>query len=197
MAGVGRRTLYRKSVTDDYLNSTPEPGDNEEIALVQAPRGSNIIEVNFLFYVFIYYILHCICLPTELSDMVAPIHFLGRAVKLHNYCSRQSRCSSDVCMLTPHKSTTVSQEYGSMLWCQKSIAQTTHERTAPGVCRSRHSPICYLVPFFAPENDGVSGLFPGGAFAVIYHHRLPLSHRCVTHERTTVSSQQRPPDFVF
>lgn len=45
MAGVGRRTLYRKSVTDDYLNSTPEPGDNEEIVLVRAPRGSNIIEV--------------------------------------------------------------------------------------------------------------------------------------------------------
>lgn len=45
MAGVGRRTLYRKSVTDDYLNSTPEPGENEEIALAQAPRGSNIIEV--------------------------------------------------------------------------------------------------------------------------------------------------------
>lgn len=48
MAGVGRRTLYRKSVTDDYLNSTPEPGENEEIALAQAPRGSNIIEVGFL-----------------------------------------------------------------------------------------------------------------------------------------------------
>ncbi|CAN0003942.1 unnamed protein product, partial [Hapterophycus canaliculatus] len=46
MAGVGRRTLYRKSVTDDYLNSTPEPGENEEIALAQAPRGSNIIEVS-------------------------------------------------------------------------------------------------------------------------------------------------------
>lgn len=45
MAGVGRRTLYRKSVTDDYLNSTPEPGENEEIVLVRAPRGSNIIEV--------------------------------------------------------------------------------------------------------------------------------------------------------
>eukprot|EP00752_Nemacystus_decipiens_P010535 g9381.t1 len=45
MAGVGRRTLYRKSVTDDYLNSTPEPGENEEIALAQAPRGSNIIEI--------------------------------------------------------------------------------------------------------------------------------------------------------
>ncbi|CAN0591654.1 unnamed protein product, partial [Ectocarpus sp. 12 AP-2014] len=36
---------YRKSVTDDYLNSTPEPGENEEIALAQAPRGSNIIEI--------------------------------------------------------------------------------------------------------------------------------------------------------
>ncbi|CBJ25456.1 conserved unknown protein [Ectocarpus siliculosus] len=45
MAGVGRRTLYRKSVTDDYLNSTPEPGENEEIVLAQAPRGSNIIEI--------------------------------------------------------------------------------------------------------------------------------------------------------
>lgn len=45
MSGVGRRTLYRKSVTEEYLNSTPEPGENEEIALVQAPRGSNIIEV--------------------------------------------------------------------------------------------------------------------------------------------------------
>eukprot|EP00903_Cladosiphon_okamuranus_P020028 g18396.t1 len=45
MAGVGRRTLYRKSVTDDYLNSTPEPRENEEIALAQAPRGSNIIEI--------------------------------------------------------------------------------------------------------------------------------------------------------
>lgn len=47
MAGVGRRTLYRKSVTDEYLNSTPEPGENEEISLVQAPRGSNIIEVSY------------------------------------------------------------------------------------------------------------------------------------------------------
>ncbi|CAM9377175.1 unnamed protein product [Choristocarpus tenellus] len=45
MAGLGRRTLYRKSVTDNYLNSLPEPGDDEEIALVQAPRGSNIIEI--------------------------------------------------------------------------------------------------------------------------------------------------------
>lgn len=49
MAGVGRRTLYRKSVTDEYLNSSPEPGENEEIALAQAPRGSNIIEVGVLF----------------------------------------------------------------------------------------------------------------------------------------------------
>ncbi|CAM9697192.1 unnamed protein product [Discosporangium mesarthrocarpum] len=46
MAGLGRRTLYRKSVTDNYLNSFPEPGENEEIALVQAPRGSNIIEAS-------------------------------------------------------------------------------------------------------------------------------------------------------
>lgn len=52
MAGVGRRTLYRKSVTDDYLNSTPEPGENEEIALAQAPRGSNIIEVSFRLFGF-------------------------------------------------------------------------------------------------------------------------------------------------
>lgn len=47
MSGVGRRTLYRKSVTEEYLNSTPEPRENEEVALVQAPRGSNIIEVRF------------------------------------------------------------------------------------------------------------------------------------------------------
>jgi probable RNA-binding protein EIF1AD len=45
MAGLGRRSLYRKSVTDDYLNGLPEPEEGQFVAKAGASRGGNVIEV--------------------------------------------------------------------------------------------------------------------------------------------------------
>lgn len=45
MSGAGRKTQYRKSVTDDFLHSDPVPGENEFIMEVVESRGSNIFEV--------------------------------------------------------------------------------------------------------------------------------------------------------
>jgi probable RNA-binding protein EIF1AD len=41
MSGLGRRTHYRKHLTDSVLNDLPEPGPNERIAKVLSTRGSN------------------------------------------------------------------------------------------------------------------------------------------------------------
>ena len=45
MSGAGRKGAYRKGVTDEVINGTPVPNDNEFVAQVKAPRGGNVIEV--------------------------------------------------------------------------------------------------------------------------------------------------------
>jgi probable RNA-binding protein EIF1AD len=45
MSGAGRKSLYRKSVTTEYLSGFPEPEVGDYIALVKASRGTNIFEV--------------------------------------------------------------------------------------------------------------------------------------------------------
>mmetsp|Transcript_16932 Transcript_16932/g.19492 ORF Transcript_16932/g.19492 Transcript_16932/m.19492 type:complete len:533 (+) Transcript_16932:173-1771(+) len=45
MAGLGRRSHYRKHLTDSVLNDFPEPKDNELIVKVVATRGSNQFDI--------------------------------------------------------------------------------------------------------------------------------------------------------
>ena len=47
MAGCGRKSAYRKAVTEEVLSGFPEPdvAAGELVARVEAPRGGNIIEV--------------------------------------------------------------------------------------------------------------------------------------------------------
>ena len=45
MAGIGRRTHYRKYLTDSVLNDLPVPEDDERIAKVVATRGGNQFEI--------------------------------------------------------------------------------------------------------------------------------------------------------
>jgi probable RNA-binding protein EIF1AD len=45
MAGVGRRTHYRKHLTDSVLNDFPVPKETERIAKVVATRGGNHFEI--------------------------------------------------------------------------------------------------------------------------------------------------------
>jgi probable RNA-binding protein EIF1AD len=45
MAGLGRRTHYRKHLTDAVLNNLPEPKDHERIAKVVATRGGNQFDI--------------------------------------------------------------------------------------------------------------------------------------------------------
>ena len=45
MAGLGRRSHYRKHLTDSVLNDLPEPTENERIAKVVGTRGSNQFEL--------------------------------------------------------------------------------------------------------------------------------------------------------
>jgi probable RNA-binding protein EIF1AD len=45
MAGLGRRSHYRKHITDTVLNTCPEPGEAERIAKVVGTRGSNQFEI--------------------------------------------------------------------------------------------------------------------------------------------------------
>jgi probable RNA-binding protein EIF1AD len=45
MAGLGRRSHYRKHLTDAVLNDLPEPQDGECIAKVVATRGGNQFDV--------------------------------------------------------------------------------------------------------------------------------------------------------
>jgi len=47
MSGAGRKTGYRKGVTDKYLNDLPLPNEeeNEFIAQISGSRGSNVFEV--------------------------------------------------------------------------------------------------------------------------------------------------------
>jgi probable RNA-binding protein EIF1AD len=45
MAGLGRRTHYRKHLTDSVLNDLPEPKDDERIAKVVSTRGLNQFDI--------------------------------------------------------------------------------------------------------------------------------------------------------
>jgi len=45
MAGAGRKSGYRKHLTDQVLNDFPVPGKDERIAQVVATRGGNQFEV--------------------------------------------------------------------------------------------------------------------------------------------------------
>ena len=45
MSGSGRKSSYRKTVTDQVLYGDPEPKDDEEIVKVKALRGSNLFQV--------------------------------------------------------------------------------------------------------------------------------------------------------
>ena len=45
MAGVKRRSKYRKNVQDQVLHAFPEPQENEAIVKVTGNRGSNLFEV--------------------------------------------------------------------------------------------------------------------------------------------------------
>lgn len=47
MSGTGRKSAYRKSVTEEVLNSFPEPdlGAGERVARVVQSRGGNILQV--------------------------------------------------------------------------------------------------------------------------------------------------------
>jgi len=45
MAGLGRRTHYRKHLTDSVLNDLPEPSEHEQIARVVATRGGNQFDI--------------------------------------------------------------------------------------------------------------------------------------------------------
>jgi hypothetical protein len=47
MSGSGRKSAYRKGVTDSFLNDFPEPEDGKTmVARVRASRGTNIFEVS-------------------------------------------------------------------------------------------------------------------------------------------------------
>jgi probable RNA-binding protein EIF1AD len=45
MSGLGRRTHYRKHLTDSIIYDFPEPGENECVAKVVATRGSNQFDI--------------------------------------------------------------------------------------------------------------------------------------------------------
>lgn len=45
MAGLGRRTHYRKHLTDEVMFGTPEPQINDKIAKIVSTRGSNQFDV--------------------------------------------------------------------------------------------------------------------------------------------------------
>lgn len=45
MAGVKRRSNYRKTVTDDVLYGVPELDNGRQVAIIQKSQGSNLLEV--------------------------------------------------------------------------------------------------------------------------------------------------------
>lgn len=45
MAGLGRRSQYRKHLTDSVIHDLPEPGENQCIAKVVATRGGNQFDI--------------------------------------------------------------------------------------------------------------------------------------------------------
>lgn len=45
MSGLGRRSQYRKHLTDSVLHELPEPSETEEIAKIVASRGGNQFDI--------------------------------------------------------------------------------------------------------------------------------------------------------
>ena len=56
MAGCGRRSQYRKHLTNSVIHGLPEPGENQVIAKVMATRGGNQFDI---------------CTPTNLDPQLA------------------------------------------------------------------------------------------------------------------------------
>ena len=66
MAGLSRRTHYRKHVTDSVLHDLPEPGVEESIAVVVNTRGSNQFDIRLPHLSEI----HLAILPTKFRKLV-------------------------------------------------------------------------------------------------------------------------------
>lgn len=45
MSGIGRKSSYRKGVTQQYSSSLPLPDENNLVVRVTASRGSNIFDI--------------------------------------------------------------------------------------------------------------------------------------------------------
>ena len=55
MSGSGRKSHYRKSVTDQFLNGFPLPTENEKVVRTLNSRGTNIFEVSTTLSSFLGY----------------------------------------------------------------------------------------------------------------------------------------------
>jgi hypothetical protein len=60
MSGSGRKTHYRKSVTEEFLNGLPVPEENEVICRNHSSRGTNIFEVK------IYNTVKAVCVAIDI-----------------------------------------------------------------------------------------------------------------------------------
>ena len=49
MSGSGRKSHYRKNITEKFLNSMPVPEEGEDIVKVHGSRGTNIFEVMIIY----------------------------------------------------------------------------------------------------------------------------------------------------
>ena len=66
MAGLGRRTHYRKHLTDSVLNDLPEPSEREQIARVVSTRGGNHFDICLAHDETVYLAI----LPTKFHKLV-------------------------------------------------------------------------------------------------------------------------------
>jgi hypothetical protein len=67
MSGLGRRTQYRKHLTDSVLNDFPVPGENQFIARILATRGGNQFEIETAVHIGDN---HLALLPTKFHKVV-------------------------------------------------------------------------------------------------------------------------------
>lgn len=58
MSGSGRKSSYRKTITDSVLYGDPEPGENESIVKVVSLKGSNLMEVSRVYIIIKHVILY-------------------------------------------------------------------------------------------------------------------------------------------
>jgi probable RNA-binding protein EIF1AD len=66
MAGLGRRTHYRKHLTDSVLNDLPEPSEHEQVARVVSTRGGNHFDICLAHDETVYLAI----LPTKFHKLV-------------------------------------------------------------------------------------------------------------------------------